>query len=123
VLANRPEGTFANLLLPSIPTTNLRSTKQIVKGSQFYNVGAGVDKGLVGKDLRDHDIPVRRNDTSFKVVRNVNNASGLSESPILSQNKLPDRQFNNGLGSGGGQQRPDSFRIRHNNPNFVKSVQ
>ena len=67
---------------------------------------------------------IRRNDTAFKVVRNAN-TSGLSESPIISQNKLPERQFN-GLGSSHAQhshQRPESFRIRQNNANFAKNVQ
>lgn len=100
VLASKPESTFANLLLPSIPTSNQRSTKHIQKGAQLYNGSGGGEKVVIGQKDRDHEMHIRRNDTAFKVVRNAN-TSGLSESPIISQNKLPERQFN-GLGGSHG---------------------
>ena len=48
VLASKPESTFANLLLPSIPSSNQRSTKHIQKGAQLYNGSGGGDRVVIG---------------------------------------------------------------------------
>ena len=115
VISTKQDRTFANLLLPSIPTTLQRSSKQIKNHTPCF-----VEKQSVPRE-READLIHHLHQPPHKLYSAVGANLGPSaptESPVLSSYKFPpDRSltFNNG--------RPDSFRIRQTNPSMVMSMQ